>query len=48
MEEELNYVEIPNMEQAVANFFENVVYVFSLNFFYDFLFKEWKTNHIFK
>ena len=29
---------------AIESFFETIVYVFSLRFLYDFLFKEWKTT----
>ena len=45
LNEELNYIDIPNIEDAVSNFFENAVYVFSLKFLYDFLFKEWTTKN---
>lgn len=40
---------VPNKNEAIESFLETIVYVFSLRFFYDFLFKEWTTkNYTFK
>lgn len=37
-------MDIPEKNDAIESFFETIVYVFSLRFLYDFLFKEWKTT----
>ncbi len=40
---------IPDKNDAIDSFIENIVYVFSLRFLYDFLFKEWTIEkYIFK
>ena len=39
----MTYVEIPDKNEAISLFLDSVIYVFSLKFLYNFLFKEWET-----
>ena len=39
----MTYIEIPDKNEAISLFLDSVIYVFSLKFLYDFLFKVWKT-----
>lgn len=40
----MSYMYLPNFEESIKSFIDNLVYVISLNFLYDFVFKEWTTK----